>query len=60
MRTRPVRSWPCLAKVGWERRQRTWYQWVSGWVGAVLSHTVVFDPMNATSNQKASPCTVPD
>ena len=38
----------------------TWYQWVSGWVGAVDSQTVELAPMKATSNQKASPCTVPE
>ena len=37
----------------------TWYQCVRGWVGAVLSHTVLLVPMKATSNQKAIPCTVP-
>ena len=36
------------------------YQCVSGSVGAVDSHTVAPLPINATSNQKARPCTLPD
>lgn len=79
---------PALANRGDWKRQRTWYQWVSGSVGAVDSHTVMLwqrhsragaaatepqnpsphtytqgthmEPMKATSNQKASPCTSPE
>lgn len=92
---------PALVKRGDCRRQRTWYQWVSGSVGAVDSHTVILqkrwkrrvgekpsqpsdylkallqmwhtsnadcmfllvtytDPINATSNQNARPCTRPE
>lgn len=78
---------PALVKRGDCNRQRTWYQWVRGSVGAVDSHTVILrrecqlavrqgnlwrfgaaasvrrtytDPMNATSNQKARPCTRPE
>lgn len=57
---RPVRSWPAFTKIGVSRRHRTWYQCVSGSVGAVDSHTVCTEPMKATSNQNARPCTVPD
>jgi hypothetical protein len=57
---RPVRSWPAFTKIGVSRRHRTWYQCVSGSVGAVDSHIVCTEPMNATSNQNARPCTVPD
>ncbi|TNN65058.1 hypothetical protein EYF80_024797 [Liparis tanakae] len=32
---------PALVKRGDCSRQRTWYQWVSGSVGAVDSHTVI-------------------
>lgn len=32
---------PALVKRGDCNRQRTWYQWVSGSVGAVDSHTVI-------------------
>lgn len=32
---------PALAKSGDWNRHRTWYQWVSGSVGAVESHTVI-------------------
>ena len=39
--------------------RREYYQWVRGWVGAVLSQTVELVPIKATSNQKAIPCTVP-
>ena len=38
--TLPVSSCPCLAKMGWD-------QWVRGWMGAVLSHTVAFNSMKA-------------
>lgn len=91
---------PALVKRGDCNRQRTWYQWVRGSVGAVDSHTVILqreykrsaavrqdnpvwlmeglsahstaqlscagdwwtytDPINATSNQKARPCTKPE
>lgn len=59
-RTVPVSSWPCLTKRGVSRRHLTWYQWVSGSVGAVDNQTVEEDPKNATSNQKAKPWTNPD
>jgi hypothetical protein len=36
----PVRTWPSLTRIGCWRRHRTWYQWVSGSVGAVESQTV--------------------
>lgn len=32
---------PALAKSGDCSKQRTWYQWVKGSVGAVESHTVI-------------------
>lgn len=38
--TLPVTTWPELTRMGCGRRQRIWYQWVSGCVGAVESHTV--------------------
>ncbi len=60
MSTLPDSTWPCLTGTGRCSRHRTWYQWVSGSVGAVDSQTVAPLPMKATSNQKASPCTVPD
>jgi len=59
-RTTPVKSWPCLTKRGVSKRQRTWYQWVNGSVGAVDSQIADDEPKNATSNQKASPWTKPD
>ena len=46
--------------MGCLRRQRTWYQCVKGSVGAVDNQTVCPVPIKATSNQNASPCTVPD
>lgn len=59
-RTRPVITWPCLTNSGFSRRQRTWYQCVSGSVGLVLNHIVCCDPAKATSNQNARPWQVPD
>lgn len=59
-RTVPVSNWPCLTKSGVSSRQRTWYQWVKGSVGAVDNHTELDEPKNATSNQNANPCTKPD
>ena len=38
----------------------TWYQWVSGSVGAVDNQTVWVDPRKATSNQNAKPCNMLD
>lgn len=58
--TVPVRSWPCLTKMGVSSRQRTWYQCVSGSVGAVDSQMFAWEPKNATSNQNARPWTNPD
>lgn len=39
--TLPDNVCPILAKSGVWRRHRTWYQWVSGWLGAVESHMVI-------------------
>ena len=36
--TDPVISCPALTKMGREKRQRIWYQWVRGCMGAVDSH----------------------
>ena len=38
--TVPDSVWPSLANSGVCSRQRTWYHWVRGSVGAVDSHTV--------------------
>ena len=38
--TDPDSSCPALTKIGREKRQRIWYQWVRGWKGAVDNHTV--------------------
>lgn len=53
--TFPDNNWPLLQNKGFSKRQRTWYQCVRGSVGAVLNQTCCVDPINATSNQNASP-----
>lgn len=47
---------PALANSGDWNRQRTWYQWVRGSVGAVDSHTVILPSKDRhTLDQAAAP-----